>query len=114
MRKSVGMTMQQFGDKIGITTASLSNIENGKTNPSKQTVLAICREFNIREAWLLTGDGDMHIAQAKDEEISRFLHDVLKDEPDTFRKRLIAAMAKWTEKDWEDLTRLAETLTKKE
>lgn len=55
----------------------------------------------------------MHIAQAKDEEISRFLHDVLKDEPETFRKRLIAAMAKWTEKDWEDLTRLAETLTEK-
>lgn len=56
----------------------------------------------------------MHIAQAKDEEISRFLHDVLKDEPETFRKRLIAAMATWSEKDWEDLTRLAESLAEKQ
>lgn len=108
------MTMQQFGDRIGISNPAVSTLESGKTNPSRRTILAICREFDIREAWLLTGDGDMHITQAKDEEISRFLHDVLKDEPETFRKRLIAAMAKWTEKDWEDLTRLAETLTKKE
>ena len=107
------MTLQQLGDKIGITPTALSNIENGKTNPSNQTVLSICRVFGVSEHWLRTGEGDMHIAQAKDEEISRFLHDVLKDEPETFRKRLISAMAKWTEKDWEDLTRLAETLTEK-
>ena len=114
IRKDAKLTQEQFGARIGITGASCSTIESGKSNPSTQTIKSICREFNIREEWLRTGEGVMHIAQAKDEEISRFLHDVLKDEPETFRKRLIAAMATWSEKDWEDLTRLAESLAEKQ
>jgi len=111
VRKDAKLTQEQFGDRIGITAASCSTIESGKSNPSTQTIKSICREFGIREEWLRTGEGSERIAQSKDEEISSFLHSVLKDEPETFRRRLVAAMAKWTEQDWENLARLAETIT---
>lgn len=111
VRKDEGLTMVQFGDRIGISAASCSLLESGKNNPSDQTVKSICREFGIREEWLRTGEGSERVAQSKDEEISSFLHSVLKDEPETFRRRLVAAMAKWTEQDWENLAHLAETIT---
>lgn len=111
IRRDAKLTQEQFGARIGITGASCSTIESGKSNPSSQTVKSICREFGIREEWLRTGEGAERIAQSKDEEISSFLHSVLKDEPETFRRRLVAAMAKWTEQDWETLAHLAETIT---
>ncbi len=104
------MTQTQFGERIGITGASCSTIESGKSNPSDQTVRSICREFGIREAWLRTGEEPMRVAQPKAAEIQQFMHSVLSDEPEAFRTRLVAAMAKWTEQDWETLARLAETI----
>ena len=112
VRKEIAkMTLEQFGSKIGISASACSYIEKGINNPSDQTVKSICREFGIREEWLRTGEGAERIAQSKDEEISSFLHSVLKGEPETFRRRLVAAMAKWTEQDWENLAHLAETIT---
>ena len=112
VRKEIAkMTLEQFGSKIGISASACRYIEKGINNPSDQTVKSICREFGIREEWLRTGEGAERIAQSKDEEISSFLHSVLKDEPETFRRRLVAAMAKWTEQDWENLAHLAETIT---
>lgn len=112
VRKEIAkMTLEQFGAKIGISASACSYIEKGINNPSDQTIKSICREFGIQEEWLRTGEGSERIAQSKDEEISSFLHSVLKDEPETFRRRLVAAMAKWTEQDWENLARLAETIT---
>ena len=112
VRKEIAkMTLEQFGAKIGISAAACSYIESGKSNPSDQTIRSICREFGIREEWLRTGEGEIRIAQAKNEVIAAFLGDVLRDEPENFRKRLVAAMAAWTEKDWETLAHLAETIT---
>lgn len=112
VRKEIAkLTLVRFAERIGVSAASISAIELGKNNPSDQTVKSICREFGIREEWLRTGEGTERIAQSKDEEISSFLHSVLKDEPETFRRRLVAAMAKWTEQDWENLAHLAETIT---
>ncbi len=112
VRKEVAkMTLVQFGEKLGVSAASLSAIELGKNNPSDQTVRSICREFGIREEWLRTGEGDMRVARPKDAVIEDFFDSVLRDEPEAFRSRLIAAMAAWTEKDWENLAHLAETIT---
>lgn len=112
VRKEIAeLTLVQFGARIGISAASCSLLESGKNNPSDQTVKSICREFGIREEWLRTGEGDPKVARKKDEALEEFFNAVLEDQPDTFRARLITAMSKWTEDDWETLAHLAETLT---
>lgn len=70
---SLNLTLEKFGERIGITTASLSNIENGKTNPSDQTIRSICREFGVREKWLRTGEGSMYVQLTPNEERAVFL-----------------------------------------
>ena len=47
LRKDISLTLTEFGEHIGITAASLSAIETGKTNPSELTIRAICREFGF-------------------------------------------------------------------
>ena len=59
VRKALDLTQQEFCDRIGLKRNSISLVESDKRNPSKQLFLAICREFNVNETWLRTGEGEM-------------------------------------------------------
>lgn len=62
LRKEKGLTLKQFGKAIGITDASVSQMETGKIGLSNQTIRSICREFMVNEDWLRTGIGEMFIS----------------------------------------------------
>ena len=58
--RSKQMTQQEFARALEISPASLSNIFNGKTNPTGNHVTAIHRRFpDISVNWLMFGEGDM-------------------------------------------------------
>ena len=46
-KESTEKTLEKFGAKIGISAAALSQIENGKTEASKQTINTICDKFGV-------------------------------------------------------------------
>ena len=60
LRKEKDLTQQQFCNLIGFKQNSISLVESGKRNISDQAIKSICREFNISEAWLRTGEGGTH------------------------------------------------------
>lgn len=59
VRKSLKMTMDAFGQRIGVAKSTISNIENGSRNVSEHMAKSICREFNVNYEWLMTGEGQM-------------------------------------------------------
>lgn len=59
IRKEKELTLEKFGEKLGVGKSAISNIESGARNLTDQMLLSICREFNVSEEWLRTGDGDM-------------------------------------------------------
>ena len=61
VRKTLGLTLEKFGEKIGMKKNSVSQIENGKNSVTEQVVKSICREFNVDYIWLTTGDGEMFV-----------------------------------------------------
>lgn len=67
LRKSLGLTLEEFGKKLGVGKSAISNIENGSRNLTDQMALSIRREFNVREEWLRYGTGDMFEPAAADE-----------------------------------------------
>lgn len=69
VRKALGLNLEKFGERIGITASACSTIETEKNNPSNQTITSICREFNVREEWLRTGDGPMYDIPEYDAEV---------------------------------------------
>lgn len=70
-KESTEKTLEKFGAKIGISAAALSQIENGKTEASKQTINTICDKFGINEVWLRTGEGDAYTKMPEDDLIKR-------------------------------------------
>lgn len=81
VRKNEGLTLEKFGERIGITASSCSTIENGKTNPSDQTIRSICREFNVSETWLRTGEGEMYNRLDDDAEFNLIMESIGANDP---------------------------------
>lgn len=79
VRKSKEMTMEKFGERLGVTRTAISNIEKGYRGLTEQMLKAICREFNVNETWLRTGDGDMPQKLSEEEEIADLVSDVLEN-----------------------------------
>lgn len=67
LRKSLGLTLEEFGKKLGVGKSAISNIENGSRNLTDQMLLSIHREFNVRKEWLRDGIGEMFEPAAADE-----------------------------------------------
>lgn len=73
LRKALNLTMEKFGDRLGVKKNSISQIESGNRSLTDQMFLAICREFSVNEDWLRTGSGEMFIVTRSDyiEKVSR-------------------------------------------
>lgn len=57
LRLDLGLSQEAFGRQIKIQRSSVSKIETGENSPSDQTISLICKEFNVNENWLRTGEG---------------------------------------------------------
>lgn len=57
VRKARGMTLEDFGREIGITKSTVGKIEKGLSGATEQTILSICRVFDVNEDWLRNGTG---------------------------------------------------------
>ena len=73
LRKNLGMTTEVFGNKIGIVSSAVTNIEAGRRQPTNQLITSICREFKVNEQWLRTGEGEMFLPTDPDAEIAEFI-----------------------------------------
>ena len=99
VRKALRLSQEKFGERIGVKKNTISQIESGINGVTDQLRLAVCREFNVNEDWLRTGEGSMFVEPDKDEEITRFMGDILSGHPD-FRRRLISVLSRMTPDEW--------------
>ena len=95
IRKDAGLTLEKFGEKIGISASACSLLESGKTNPSNQTISAICRVFRVNETWLRTGAGEPYRKKARAEELAEIFAELEVD--DTTKARTIRTLAELPE-----------------
>ena len=112
VRKARGKTQQAFADAIGLKRNTVANYEIENVSPSDRTIADICREFDVNEAWLRTGEGEMFVKRSRDEELAAFFGEVLKGENPDFRRRLLAVMSRMTTEQWEMLEEMALKLLK--
>ncbi|MGI5894997.1 MAG: helix-turn-helix domain-containing protein [Candidatus Merdivicinus sp.] len=76
IRKSLNLTQQQFAERIGSVQNTITGYETGRRIPSNQAIQLICREFNINESWLRTGEGEMFAAVDPDEEFAKMMVEI--------------------------------------
>ena len=59
LRKNLGLTQTQFGEKVSLKQAVIGQIENDQRSATPRFIRDVCREYNVNEEWLTTGSGEM-------------------------------------------------------
>lgn len=114
LRKQVNLTQQAFADRLNLKRNTVGSYEVNVVEPSDRSISDICREFNVNETWLRTGEGEMFNQITRSEKITSFLTEITEDEGDDFKRRFVEMLAELEPEDWKLLERMAEKLQKKE
>lgn len=114
IRKTLNLTLEKFGEKLGVGKTAISKLEKGENSITDQMMLSICREYNVNENWLRTGEGDMFIKMTRNDELSQFVGQLMATEDDSFEKRLVSALAALDENGWDILEQFLDSIQKKE
>lgn len=103
VRKSLGLTLEKFGEKVGVTKQTVSRIENGVNNLTEQMTKAICREYGVDYIWLTSGDGEMFVES--DDDFMERIDRIMAGENDA-RKNMIKTLLYASDDDIETFGRL--------
>ena len=69
-RKSIGLTQEDFANKLGIKQGSYSDIERGKVKKLSDSVFALLKMvYNLNPNWVLRGEDPMLISDFKENNI---------------------------------------------
>jgi transcriptional regulator with XRE-family HTH domain len=100
VRKTLGLTLEKFGEKLGVKKNAISQIETGRNSLTDQMAKSICREYNVRQSWLDSGEGAMFVDD--DESFYRKIDEIMTGESD-IRKNIFKTLI---DADKEDITAL--------
>lgn len=110
IRKALGLTLDKFGERVGVKKSALSSLENGRSNLTDQLALSICREYGVNPEYLSGESDQMFLQMSKSDQLAAFFGDVLRDEEDDFRRRFISALAQMTTAEWKLLEKVLDRM----
>lgn len=67
IRKDAGLTQEKFADRLGLKRNTIATYETGKSEPMDNIIISMCREFNVNEEWLRTGNGEVYDTASTDD-----------------------------------------------
>ena len=105
LRKMLGLTQREFGERIGVKPNTIATYEIGRNEPIDAVVSLICREFNVNEVWLRTGKEPMFAEISEDEELTQIFSAIAVSD-DALIKRIIRAYWKLNDNEKEIVRKL--------
>lgn len=110
VRKELGLNQTDFGQKIGVKQGSVAAYESGSRSPLDSVIVSICREFNVSERWLRTGEGEMFLELSRADEIAAYVGRVLKDESAFYQQKLLLFLSRLSPEMLAELEKVADEI----
>ena len=105
VRNSLGLTLEKFGEKLGVTKTAISRLEKGERSLTEQMTKSICREFSVDYMWMTTGEGEMFVET--DDDFFERIDRIMAGENET-RKNMIKMLLYASDDDIEAFDRLVD------
>lgn len=103
LRKYLGLTQAEFGEKIAMRQTGVAWLESGDRKITDRVITTICAVFGVDEIWLRTGEGEMFREMSADEQIADFVGGILSDRGDQFQKKVIQILSSLDDEGWKAL-----------
>ena len=100
LRKVLGMTQQEFADRLAVSRNNIAGYEVGKSAPSESVIRLVCKEFSVNEEWLRTGSGEMFVSKNTNMRVQAWIDRVLAGRPEDIRFRAVSLLADMPEEWW--------------
>lgn len=113
IRKDNNLTQTEFGERIGVKGNTVTGYEKENRIPSDAIILSICREFNVNEEWLRTGQGEKYLRLSRKETVAAYVGKILGGKVTPLEETLIEFMAETSPQEWEELARIINRFTEK-
>ena len=97
LRKNLGLNQTQFGERLGIKQTTVAGYETGAKNPMDTIIKSICREFNVNEEWLRSGNGEMFNPLPEDEEVAVYVSELLEDKDNPLYQLIVDIMVTYSQ-----------------
>lgn len=110
--KRSGLTKTKFAERLHLSQPFVSGICSGVKQPSDRTIADICREFNVSEAWLRDGVGEMFVTRTMNQELALMVNDLMTEADESFRKRFVAALLELPPEFWPELEKFLKKLSR--
>lgn len=107
LRKELGLTLEKFGEHLGVGKTAINKIEFGVNKVTDQMTKSICREFNVDYIWLTTGEGEMF--KDSDDAFLERIDRIMADE-NSLHKNIIRAAVNLDVEDLEAIERIINKL----
>ncbi len=107
LRKKLGLSMEEFGKRLGVTRSSISKLEAGKVKFTDQMIKGIVREFNVNYDWLVYGEGEMF--NQTDRRAYAIIDEILNGQNE-FAKQVFMSFANFDKRDWQTLEKLIDNI----
>ena len=111
--KRSGLTKTKFAEQLHLSQQFISSLCSGAKQPSDRTIADICREFNVSEAWLRDGVGDMEVKRTMNQELALMINELMTESDESYRKRFVAALLELPPEFWPELKRFLEKLAER-
>lgn len=110
LRQALGLTQTEFGEKVGVTRGVIYNLDSGITQLRDPLLSLICSVFNVRREWLETGSGEMFEQPDTEAPFYNAVGSISNDDPDSFRKRFVVALAELDDAELDAMERFIRSL----
>lgn len=110
LREEQSLTLEKFGERVGLQKSAISRIERGVYSITPQTRRLICKEFGVSEAWLKDGTGHMYENVEKSARLMEWATDIMKEKDDSIKKKVVSLLMDLNESDWDLIAELAKRI----
>lgn len=102
LRKSLSLTQEEFADRLHIKRNTIAKYETGRGEPIDAVISLICREYNVSERWLRTGEGEMFVSRSREELIAETVGRILTGDNE-IKRRWISVLCRMPDEYWDML-----------
>ena len=110
LRKTLDLTQEKFGAAINVKGNTVAQWESGRNAPADPMIRLVCDQYKVNEEWLRTGQGEMFIKQSRDEEMAELIGNMMSEESDSFKKRLISGLLALDDNGWTVLEQFIDSI----
>lgn len=108
VRKRSGLTLEKFGERVGLKKSGLSAVEIGRIAVTDRLIMMVVKEFGVDEHWLRTGEGEMFPPKSEYDKLAELTTKMLRNKDD--RERLFITDFLYNHMKDEDVHTLLDTL----